>query len=136
MMNEPLGEGEGMEALLQQLAGEMGGGARGRASAGGLRGFWRPLRWPGHAAGLLAAAALPRDPASGLLPPPPIPACLTPAPPPWPWPRPAADEPMGVEIELTEEEMQAIQRYAAEAGCMPRQQGCCAVGAALHCSLG
>ena len=25
MMNEPIGEGEGMEALLQQLAGEMGG---------------------------------------------------------------------------------------------------------------
>lgn len=41
MMNEPVGEGEGMEALMQQLAGEMGGErgggqgwGQGRARAG------------------------------------------------------------------------------------------------------
>lgn len=39
MMNEPVGEGEGMEALLQQLAGEMGG-ERPASDVCGFRGCW------------------------------------------------------------------------------------------------
>lgn len=46
MMNEPVGEGEGMEALLQQMMGEMGG-------------EWRAL-------GALAALAALAAPAAGL----------------------------------------------------------------------